>query len=70
MIASQEDLKEVKRLEQTYQIPKEIIYLMPEGVTHEALREKSQWLIEVCKKEGYRFSSRLQIEVYGDVRGT
>ena len=43
------------------------IYLMPEGITEEELKEKSKWLIEECIKNGFRYCNRLHIEIYGGV---
>jgi 7-carboxy-7-deazaguanine synthase len=51
-------------------IPRHKVFLMPEGVTREALRERSGWVGEVCKARGYRYGHRLQIELYGNRRGT
>ena len=45
------------------------VILMPEGVDREILRERSVWLAEVCKREGFRFSPRLHVELYGNRRG-
>jgi 7-carboxy-7-deazaguanine synthase len=41
---------------------------MPEAKTESSLNEKSAWLIERCKKEGLRFSTRLHIILYGNQR--
>ncbi len=51
-------------------IPHAQVLLMPEGTTVEALRTKAGWLGELCKVRGYRFAPRLQIELYGNRRGT
>lgn len=52
------------------EIPAHKVLLMPEGTSVEKLRERGQWLSEVCKQRGYRFSPRLHIELYGNRRGT
>ena len=41
-----------------------------EGTAVEALRERGAWLAEIAKREGYRFTPRLQIELYGNRCGT
>lgn len=51
-------------------IPPHKVLLMPEGVTVEALRARAGWLGELCKERGYRYASRLHIELYGNKRGT
>jgi 7-carboxy-7-deazaguanine synthase len=52
------------------EIPRHQILLMPEGVTAEVLRARAGWLGELCKARGYRYAPRLQIELYGNRRGT
>lgn len=49
--------------------PRQVL-LMPEGTTREALEAHSSWIVEVCKQRGYRFCPRLQIALFGNVRGT
>jgi 7-carboxy-7-deazaguanine synthase len=51
-------------------IPRAKVLLMPEGVTPEALRARAGWLGELCKERGYRYASRLHVELYGNKRGT
>ena len=52
------------------EIPRDRVLLMPEGVTVEAIRARAGWLGELCKQRGYRYAHRLQIELYGNKRGT
>lgn len=51
-------------------IPRHKVLLMPEGATVEALRSRAGWLADLCKARGYRYAPRLQIELYGNKRGT
>jgi 7-carboxy-7-deazaguanine synthase len=51
-------------------VPRHKVLLMPEGTTASALRERSLWLSELCKQRGFRYAFRLQIELYGNTRGT
>ncbi len=55
------DINEIKRFIRANKIPKDRVWLMPEGVDREKIIERSKWLVEVCKKEGYNFSPRLHI---------
>jgi organic radical activating enzyme len=50
-------------------VDKNHIILMPEGTTKKKIRQKSKWLVELCKKHGVRFSTRLQILLCGRKRG-
>ncbi len=52
------------------EIPREKVLLMPEGITQEALHVRAGWLGDLCKARGYRYAPRLQIELYGNKRGT
>ena len=52
------------------EVPRHKVMLMPEGVTQEVLRTRAGWLGELCKARGYRYAPRLQIELYGNKRGT
>jgi 7-carboxy-7-deazaguanine synthase len=45
------------------------IILMPEGTSPAALREKAQWIAEICKREGFRYGPRLHVDIWGDKRG-
>lgn len=69
VIAEPQDLEEVLALAERYAIPPEKIYLMPEGTSGASLEEKQKWLVEVCKKHGFHFTSRLHILIYGNKRG-
>jgi 7-carboxy-7-deazaguanine synthase len=51
-------------------VPRHKVLLMPEGTTAEVLRKRSPWLSELCKQRGFRYAHRLQIELYGNTRGT
>ena len=63
------DLDEVTDLVTNYAVPKGRVIFMPQGVSVEALDERSSWLADVCARRGYRFSTRLHILLWGDERG-
>jgi len=64
-----EDLEEIRPLVAELGADLGKVFLMPEGREPEVLRERGAWIVEICKREGYRFSPRLHIELYGDRRG-
>ena len=72
VVTSADDLEEIKSLLGNVKlpIPPEKIMLMPEGVDAKTIRGRDQALVEICKNEGYRYCNRLQIELFGDTRGT
>ncbi|MBU0576945.1 7-carboxy-7-deazaguanine synthase QueE [Patescibacteria group bacterium] len=61
VVADKKDLKEIKAYIKSNKIPDEKVWLMPEGVNKKIVQEISEWIIEICKKEGYNFSPRLHI---------
>jgi 7-carboxy-7-deazaguanine synthase len=63
------DLDEVLRLVESLDADRGRVILMPEGIDPERLRERGVWLAEICKQEGFRFSPRLHVELYGNRRG-
>lgn len=69
VIQSQQDLTEVQALEKRFFLPKDKILLMPEGRTEQALQQKRLWLADICRDQGYRFSDRLHIQLWGSKRG-
>ena len=69
VIAQPGDLEEVRSLLETLRADRGRVILMPEGTDRELLRERSLWLAEICKDEGFRFSPRLHVELYGNRRG-
>jgi len=45
------------------------VFLMPLGTRRDELAERGRWLAELCAARGYRFTPRLHIDLWGDVRG-
>lgn len=70
VIAEPADVDEVRALKARYTIPAERIFLMPEGRSSDVIRQRSPWLSDICTQEGYRFTDRLHIHIWGDTRGT
>jgi len=63
------DLVELRSLAEKYNLPREKIVLMPQAQDRDTLLEKSRWLVEICKVDGYLFSTRLQVFLWGSRRG-
>ncbi len=68
VIARPEDVGEVRELVDLLGAPAGKVILMPEGIAADVLRERGVWLAEVCKREGFRFSPRLHVELWGNRR--
>jgi len=69
VIAAPGDLTEVHAIVDAIGASPSRVVLMPEGIDRSTLTERGQWLAEICKRDGYRFSPRLHIELWGNRRG-
>jgi 7-carboxy-7-deazaguanine synthase len=70
VVAQPEDMGEVKELVDAFHADAAKVILMPEGIDAGVLCERGVWLAEICKREGFRFSPRLHVELWGNRRGT
>ncbi len=69
VVADPADLAEVRTLAGDLGADSRKVILMPEGIEPGILRERGLWIVEACKKLGYRFSPRLHVDLWGDRRG-
>jgi 7-carboxy-7-deazaguanine synthase len=69
VVVSEEDIAEIRALVTRVQANPQKVVLMPEGTDADTLHERAAWMVEMCKQEGYRFSPRLHVELYGNRRG-
>ena len=70
VIADQGDLDEVTALIHRHQIAPERVFLMPEADDLDRLESRQSLVAEACMTQGYRFTDRLHIRLYGTRRGT
>ncbi|MGB3711333.1 MAG: 7-carboxy-7-deazaguanine synthase QueE [Erythrobacter sp.] len=70
VIAEPADVDEVLALQDRYRFRPGHVFLMAEGTTSAALRERQEWLSDLCLEHGFRLSDRMHIHLYGDTRGT
>ena len=69
VVAGPPDLQEALSLVKHFALPAERVLLQPEAARREDLIERSPWLVEQCKRHGFRFSPRLHILLWGPRRG-
>lgn len=69
VIAAPEDLDEAKRMLEETGAARDRVVLMPEGAHRETLIERGRWLTELCMREGFRYSPRLHVDLWGTERG-
>ena len=71
VVSNEKDLPEIKiLLSRLPPVPFDRVLLMPEGIDAKTVAARSPWLVEICKREGFRFCPRLHIELFGHTRGT
>lgn len=61
VICDKSDVIEIEFFAEQNNIPREKIYLMPEGTTSEKILERAEWLIPVCQEKKFHYSTRLHI---------
>lgn len=69
VVSDPKDLGEIEDIIRELQAPRRKIYLMAEGKTEEELCRKRQWLADLCIQQGFCYTERLHIVIYGDKRG-
>jgi len=69
VVAKPEDIEEIREILGASQADPGKVILMSEGVDSAILRERGVWLAEICKREGFRFSPRLHVDLWGNRRG-
>jgi organic radical activating enzyme len=71
VIRDEGDVLEVETLLNTTLrgVPRDRIYLMPEGRTPKQLEARAPWVAEQARLRGWRYSDRLHIRLWGDRRG-
>jgi 7-carboxy-7-deazaguanine synthase len=69
VVAAPADLGEIEAMRTELAVGPESIILMPEGTDRDMLRDRGEWIVEMCKQHGYRFSPRLHVDLWGARRG-
>lgn len=69
VVTGEDDLAEALRLAARFALPPDRILLQPEALTREDLMERAPWVVEACKRHGFRFSPRLHVWLWGARRG-
>jgi 7-carboxy-7-deazaguanine synthase len=63
------DLAEIETILKETGADRTRVVLMPEGTSTKTLNQRARWLVEICKREGFRYGPRLHIDIYGNERG-
>lgn len=69
VITQPDDLTEVRKMVAETGAANDRVILMPEGTDPVILAGRARWLVEICKRDGYRYSPRLHVDLWGNLRG-
>ncbi len=69
VVSAPADLDEIAEIRKELKVLPRNIILMPEGVDRDILKQRGLWIAEICKREGYRYSPRLHVDLWGARRG-
>ena len=69
VVCTPHDLEEIDRIVDEIHADRGRVILMPEGTDARVLHDRALWLVEVCKKEQYRYGPRLHVDIFGNKRG-
>lgn len=69
VVSDLSDISEIIKFKHTWNIPTDKIYLMPQGIDENDLKETSKLLFNQCIEYGFNFTPRMHIDIFGNVRG-
>ncbi len=69
VVSDPADLEEIGKMLRETGADRSRVALMAEGATAAAIAGRARWLAEICKREHFRYSPRLHIDLWGDERG-
>jgi 7-carboxy-7-deazaguanine synthase len=71
VVDEKKDFGEIEEiLQKLKHVDRRRVLIMPQGRTREELHERAPWIVELCKERGFSYTPRLQIELWGNRRGT
>ena len=70
VVTSIDDFGEINQVVDQLGAKPDDVWIMPEGVTIDAMDSAARWLKPVCDQTGYHYCDRMQIRWFGNRRGT
>jgi organic radical activating enzyme len=67
--ATADDVDEVAAFTRDHDIPKHLVWIMPEGTTHDQLQDRLAVLAEPTIAAGFNLTTRLHVHAWGDEKG-
>src|SRR5580704_16711671 len=69
VVTAPADLQEIGRIVEVSGADRDRVVLMAEGTDAATLADRGRWIAEISKREGFRFSPRLHVDLWGNRRG-
>lgn len=69
VVTDPSDLEEIETILTATDADRSRVILMPEGTDADAIYGRARWLVDICKRERFRYGPRLHIDIYGNERG-
>jgi hypothetical protein len=69
VVRTPEDVDQAAAVAASALLPPDRVWLMPEGITPDALAERWRWVCETASERGFNASHRLHVLAWGDKRG-
>ena len=69
VVSAPEDLEEIEKILEKTGADRSRVALMAEGTTPDVIYERASWITDICKRERFRYSPRLHIDLWGNERG-
>jgi 7-carboxy-7-deazaguanine synthase len=69
VVSAEGDLSEINAIVKEISADRSKVQLMAEGANAKTIQERGRWLAEVAKREHYRLTPRLHVDLWGDERG-
>ena len=63
------DMAEIECILADTDADRSCVVLMPEGIDTETLSQRARWLVDICKRDHFRYGPRLHIDLFGNRRG-
>ncbi len=69
VVTGPDDMEEIEKIVVETGADRANVVLMPEGIDAETIRGRARWLVDLCKRERFRYSPRLHVDLWGNERG-
>lgn len=69
VVSTPEDLEEIETMLEALEADRTRVVLMAEGTNPDVIKQRATWLVEICKRDRFRYSPRLHIDLWGNERG-